>query len=391
MRTVARVLFYDVLLGLVYIASDAALAYFYFSHGHPWWGALTLGAVALPGTLECLSYTYSLLHGDLPGTRSEQIKEWLFWSVLFGPLLFPISLVTWHLVTICRGEETFTQFENIARSRVLSSLTVLTKSCMQLTLQATIMMITWYSNNDVLYHSYQLTSVCLSTLIIAKTCADHHYFEISGKSVKERSPYCQLISRLFLNLLHIACRGTVLALLAAYLHYLSLAFIGLMILTNLGLASCLLRTDGSKHLWTACAGVLLPNAFISRDTVEVIGRQKTRELFRRFYKVNSLVFLLVMGVGALVTCLCLITLTDFIQFNCTNLPFLSYDPVKNCPDESLLAYSLSSLNNQGAHSPHFWMLVAGGVGVPLICLIHVTIVFIGEAVLDRGYEPVTPL
>ena len=126
------------------------------------------------------------------------------------------------------------------------------------------------------------------------------------------------------------CRGTVLALLAAYLHYLSLAFIGLMILTNLGLASCLLRTDGSKHLWTACAGVLLPNAFISRDTVEIIGRQKTRELFRRFYKVNSLVFLLVMGVGALVTCLCLITLTDFIQFNCNNLPFLSYDPVKVC-------------------------------------------------------------
>ena len=95
MRTIARVLFYDVLLGLVYIASDAFLAYFYFSNGHPWWGALTLGAVALPGTLggvnfkqkhistfsvsECLSYTYSLLHGDLPGTRSEQIKEWLFW------------------------------------------------------------------------------------------------------------------------------------------------------------------------------------------------------------------------------------------------------------------------------------------------------------------------
>ena len=152
--------------------------------------------------------------------------------------------------------------------------------------------------------------------------------DCSNAYSSERSPYCQLISRLFLNLLHIVCRGTVLALLAAYLHYLILAFIGLMILTNLGLASCLLRTDGSKHLWTACAGVLLPNAFISRDTVEVIGRQKTRELFREFYKLNSLVFLLVMGVGALVTCLCLITLTDFIQFNCTNLPFLSYDPVK---------------------------------------------------------------
>ena len=56
MRTIARVLFYDVLLGLVYIASDAFLAYFYFSNGHPWWGALTLGAVALPGTLGVVNF-----------------------------------------------------------------------------------------------------------------------------------------------------------------------------------------------------------------------------------------------------------------------------------------------------------------------------------------------
>ena len=61
--------------------------------------------------------------------------------MFFGPLLFPVSLVTWHLVTIIRGEEHFTQFENIARSRVLSSLTVLTKSCMQLTLQVTVRVI----------------------------------------------------------------------------------------------------------------------------------------------------------------------------------------------------------------------------------------------------------
>ena len=64
--------------------------------------------------------------------------------------------------------------------------------------------------------------------------------------------------------------------------------------------------------------------------LKVVGRQKTRELFKRFYKVNSLLFFLLMGVGALATALCLITLTDFIQFNCDNLPFLSYDPVKVC-------------------------------------------------------------
>ena len=51
MRTILRVLLYDVLLGLVYIACDTYLAYWYFSHGHNYWAALTLGAMALPGTL----------------------------------------------------------------------------------------------------------------------------------------------------------------------------------------------------------------------------------------------------------------------------------------------------------------------------------------------------
>ena len=65
--------------------------------------------------------------------------------------------------------------------------------------------------------------------------------------------------------------------------------------------------------------------------------------------------------------------------------------MQNCPTGSLLAYSLTSPTPERAPSPHFWMLVAGGVGVPVISLIHVTIVFIGEALLDQGYEPVTPL
>ena len=45
-------------------------------------------------------------------------------------------------------------------------------------------MITWYHNTDLVYHSYQLASVGLSTVIIAKSCADHHYFETRGKSVR---------------------------------------------------------------------------------------------------------------------------------------------------------------------------------------------------------------
>ena len=72
MRTLARVLLYDVLLALVYIASDAFLAYFYFSHGHKWWGALTVGAVALPGTLgQSSGIFYSGFHCVITPRGSE--------------------------------------------------------------------------------------------------------------------------------------------------------------------------------------------------------------------------------------------------------------------------------------------------------------------------------
>ena len=92
-----------------------------------------------------------------------------------------------------------------------------------------------------------------------------------------RSPYCQLVVRMIFNILHIICRGAVLALLASYLHYLSLAFIGAMILSNYIASNIIIKTDGSKHFWTAFAAVLLPNCFISRDTVETIEQQVRRE------------------------------------------------------------------------------------------------------------------
>ena len=56
---------------------------------------------------ELICYTYSYLHGDLEGTKKQQFLEWLFWSVCFGPVLYPISLIVWHLVQICKGENNF--------------------------------------------------------------------------------------------------------------------------------------------------------------------------------------------------------------------------------------------------------------------------------------------
>ena len=79
----------------------------------------------------------------------------MFWGLVFGPLTFPLALVCWHCVQVARGEQHFTQGDNVARwvqtsswsstfllhiyvnllprSRVLNSMSVLTKSAVQVT------------------------------------------------------------------------------------------------------------------------------------------------------------------------------------------------------------------------------------------------------------------
>ena len=49
----------------------------------------------------------------------------------------------------------------------------------------------------------------------------------------------------------------------------------------------------SKHLWTACSAVLLPNCFISRASV--MDPAAARITFTRYYTCNAVMFLLVVA------------------------------------------------------------------------------------------------
>lgn len=132
---------------------------------------------------------------------------------------------------------------------------------------------------------------------------------------------------MLLNISNIMCRVILLAMLATYLQYFCLIFIGMMIVCNFIISGFIIKTDGSKHFWTAFSSVLLPNAFISRDTVIILGRRKTRDIFQKFFKANSVLFLLLICVGGYITTNCLITFTDIIHYNCNNVPLLSYKQV----------------------------------------------------------------
>ena len=198
-----------------------------------------------------------------------------------------------------------------------------------------------------------------------------------------RTPYGQMVRRLLFNILHILFRGFVIALLASYLQYLALAVIGLMVIANYITSNILIKTDGSKHIWTAFASVLLPNCFISRVTLEDKSAKDAQRLFTKFYRFNSIIFLIIIGIGALVSTNCIISLTSLSTFNCNNYPFLSYDQDLACPPSSPFTTPISSFP-----SPHSWFYLLGNLSVLSLSLLHVFLVFIEGKVCGRDYSPV---
>jgi len=365
MKQVVRVLLYDVVLAAVHIGVDAYLIYSYLRDGDEWWAAATISAVCLPGLLELFTYTYSLLHGDLSG-----LQEYLIWALGFGPITYPFSLVGWHIYQVYKGEEHFLRYENIARSRVLTSLSVLTKSAIQLGLQTTIIMIRW-DKSTLSNHVYQMISVSISLISLAKSCADHHYFEGSGKNVQAHTPYGQKIKRLLFNTQQILIRGFVIALLAGYLQFFTLVFLFSMVILNYIIANIFIQSEGSKHFWTAFSAVLLPTCFASRDALKDKDPSFGRKMFARFYRCNSLVFFLVFGIAGLLTTNFIIRFTDMSYFTCINLPFLSFD--KNCSKSSPFSSPIFNLP-----PPHAWFYFLGNLLVILLSLVHVFLIFIEE-------------
>jgi len=386
MKTIARVLVYDVLLALIYIACDAYLIYFYLSEGHKWWAMATIAAVLLPGLIEWLVYTYAFLKGDLSGTKCQQMWEYLLWSVF--SLFYPLALVLWHLIQVCKGENNLNRYETMARSRILNSLSVLTKSAAQMVLQTTIMMITWYQKT-LQYHIYLPVSAAIAVMMLANSCTSHHYFESSGKSITIINfvPYSQRTRRLLFNILHILCRGFILALLASYLHAYILVVFALMILANFISALCIIDTKWSKHFMTSFAAILLPTCFVSREHIEDAGYG--RRLFYRFYKVNALVFFTI-AVSGLIAVNCFLHYTDMLEYNCSNLPFLSYNQSAACPEGSPLA-GLSPPFDDILDPDHAWFHVIGSSIVLGLGIFHIILVFIEERCCIRDYKPVGPM
>ena len=122
------------------------------------------------------------------------------------------------------------------------------------------------------------------------------------------------IKRMLLNIVNIILRGGSMALLFSMIHFFSMIFLFVFVVSNYVMAKLIVNTqDESKHIWTAFGAILLPNCFISKDTVENIGKGRTEKWFKRFLVANSWLFFILFGIIGVST-ICGLSYTDMINY-----------------------------------------------------------------------------
>ena len=176
--------------------------------------------------------------------------------------------------------------------------------------------------------------------------------------------------------MHVAIRGFVISLIASYLHFFSIAIVSLMVIVNYITAVCFCRSDDkSKHILTAFASVLLPMCFISRDTLKDIDDQKAEKMFNKFYRLNSIMFTLIVSVIGLIASNTIIRFSDVNYFDCQNMPFLSYEA--DCNYSSPFSDPIFDLP-----MPHSWFYFLGNILVLGLTLVHVILTFVEPWIIN---------
>ena len=84
-----KVILFDILLPIVDKVFDVLTIYHFITNGDIWWATATICVILLPGFLELIAWTHSFCRGD------TSTKTWCGWSIVFGPILFPISTISW--------------------------------------------------------------------------------------------------------------------------------------------------------------------------------------------------------------------------------------------------------------------------------------------------------
>lgn len=372
MQVLLRI-FWDVLLPCLTLYLDVNLVIGFYTRGGNLYALATLCIMSIPGFLEFLNMTLSMINGEF---ASPDGKGWgTYWCWIVFATFYPVSTIIWHAYHLGKGMRHFNRFEVAARSAVLNSISQMTKAPLQMVLQTTVLMQEWY-RHDGFYHIYQPVSIGVSLLFLAKHVSDHYFWVVSGKDLEARFSYREATKKCIFNIYHISVRVVCISLLCSYLKIWQVVFCGAMVLSLFILASSTMNTYVKKNFFTSFAGIVVPSgAFLSRETF--LNRYVAEARFRRFARGNSLIF-------AVLTALAMFTCVMLIQFNpwdccpitCNNIPPLSYNHALDCPNQSpIKELSQKYLGPHQDDLDHRWLvLMFFPLGAAVI--LHVVLVWL---------------
>ena len=154
-------------------------------------------------------------------------------------------------------------------AKVLRTLQVQTESFLMILIQTHILCHKFQPDREETWAQICLTLI--SILNLSKDCAEHHFHEISGKSL---IPSChQVYPTILFYLIQIMLRLPSLALLTIYLGDWFGLYLAVLLPIHFTLASMNLRTLTAKNVWTGLLSTLAPICFVAKEKVkDHIGR-----------------------------------------------------------------------------------------------------------------------
>jgi len=317
-----------VILPLVYLWSDSSLIS-ELLHKDEWTYAYwMIGVYAIPGIVQALNWIITAC------MEETSCREFWFW-IIFS-LFFPISIVIWNIGHAFAGPKHFDRYKVKARSKVLNSISTLTKSPLQLLIQITIVLLEW-KKDDGFQHFYQTTSLVVHGIILTFHLTENYLFQVTGKGLEKIAnvEFVQNIMRVtFCNMIYILARLLVFSFLLMYGRtpcFVSVGFV--FVVSNFLLAWWTLRTKPYKNCFTAFAAIIVPGGiFFSRDTFQ--SRERTQEKFKTFSFWNSIIFLAIVTLALFVMLMIYIFVPDYYKFTCDNIPPFTYST--ECKQNSLV-------------------------------------------------------
>ena len=149
-------------------------------------------------------------------------------------------------------------------AKVLRTLQVQTESFLMILIQTHILCHKFQPDREETWAQICLTLI--SILNLSKDCAEHHFHEISGKSLIPFSH--QIFPTIFWYFIQILLRLPALALLTIYLGDWFGLYLAALLPVNFTLATMNLKTLTAKNVWTGLLSTLAPICFVAKDKIK---------------------------------------------------------------------------------------------------------------------------